>query len=63
MQSGKGEMGTHKHGVSGRFTHNKSDNIQIERQLNSEAERKNSIKKSRMALQGFTDKIRNLFNR
>lgn len=51
MQTGRGGMGSHKHGVSGRVTHNKTNAMARAREVNRELEskgRRNKMKKNRM---------------
>lgn len=47
MKSGRGGMGSHKHGVSGRVPHNKSNAMARSREVNREKEIVESIKKKR----------------
>lgn len=47
MKEGTRGMGSHKHGVSGRAPHNKSNAIQRAREVNAEMKRAQELKKKR----------------
>lgn len=61
-QSGRGGMGSHKHGVSGRTHKPARLKQELGRLANRDGERQRKLREARRASQRWTDSVRDLFD-